>query len=98
MAEFFYKKGYKMSYIGVKISNDMTQGYRPEEFMIRDAVKGKYIIKVKYFGSSQQKLTGPTVIRAEIYTNYGKIGENKEEIVFRVEDEKSIIDLGEVEY
>lgn len=90
--------GNRTSRIGGKISNDMTRGYGPEEFMIKKAIRGKYAIKVKYFGSSQQKLTGPTVIRAEVYTKYGKRNEQRQEIVFRVEEEKEVIDLGEISY
>jgi len=90
--------GNRTSHMGGKISNDMTRGYGPEEYMIKKAPKGKYVIKVKYYASSQQKLTGPTVIRAEVYTKYGKGNEHREEIVFRVEEEKDIIELGEVVY
>ena len=90
--------GNRTSRIGGKISNDMTRGYGPEEFMIKKAIRGKYVIKVKYFASSQQKLTGPTVIRAEIYTKYGKKNEQRQEIVFRVEEEKEVIDLGSIHY
>jgi tetratricopeptide (TPR) repeat protein len=86
------------SRIGGKISNDMTRGYGPEEFMLKRAIHGKYEIKVKYYASSQQKLTGPTVIRAEVYTKYGKKNEQREEIVFRVEEEKEVIDLGSIVY
>jgi hypothetical protein len=90
--------GNKNSRIGGKISNDMTRGYGPEEFMLKKAIHGKYVIKVKYYGTSQQKLTGPTVIRAEVYTHYGKKSEKREEIVFRVEEEKEVIDLGSIHY
>lgn len=90
--------GNRTSRIGGKISNDMTGGYGPEEFMIKRAIRGKYVIKVKYYASSEQKLTGPTVIRAEVYTKYGKKNEQRQEIVFRVEEEKEVIDLGEIVY
>ncbi len=76
----------------------MTRGYGPEEFMIKKAIRGKYAIKVKYYATSQQKLTGPTVIRAEVYTKYGKKNEKRQEIVFRVEEEKEVIDFGEIIY
>ncbi len=90
--------GNRVSKNGGKISNDMTRGYGPEEFMLKKALKGAYQIKVKYYGTSQQKLTGPTVIRAEVYTGYGKKREKREDIVFRVEEEKEVIDLGEIVY
>ena len=89
---------HRESFIGGKISNDMTQGYGPEEFMIREAVKGNYKIKVKYYASHQQKIAGPTVIRAEVYTNYGYKNEKKQEIIFRVEEEKDVVDVGEISY
>ncbi len=90
--------GNRVSKNGGKISNDMTGGYGPEEFMQRKALKGAYQIKVKYYGTSQQKLTGPTVIRAEVYTGYGKKRAKREDIVFRVEEEKEVIDLGKIVY
>ena len=90
--------GNRISRNGGKISNDMTRGYGPEEFMLKKALRGPYQIKVKYYGSSQQKLAGPTVIRAEIYTKYGHKQEKREDIVFRVEEEKEVIDLGEIVY
>ena len=90
--------GNRISHIGGKISNDMTQGYGPEEFMLKKAPRGTYTIKVKYYASSQQKLTGPTVIRAEVYTKYASKAEKREEILFRVEEEKEVIELGEVVY
>jgi len=90
--------GNRISRNGGKISNDMTQGYGPEEFMLKKAIRGPYAIKVKYYGSSQQKLTGPTVIRAEVYTKYGYRKEKREDIIFRVEEEKEVIDLGEITY
>jgi uncharacterized protein YfaP (DUF2135 family) len=83
---------------GGKISNDMIEGYGPEEFMIKKAIRGDYIIKVKYFASHEQKIMGETVIRAEIYTDYASGKEKREEIVFRVKDAKEVIEIGKVSY
>jgi len=89
---------HRESKIGGKISNDMTRGYGPEEFMIRKALRGTYQIKVKYFASSAQNIMGETVIRAEIFTDYASKKEKKEEIVFRVKEAKEVIDIGEIVY
>ena len=89
---------HRESTIGGKISNDMTRGYGPEEFMIKKAIRGNYKIKVKYFASSAQKIMGETVIRAEIYTDYVSGNENQKEIVFRVKEAKDVIDIGEIVY
>ncbi len=57
---------------GGRISRDITQGYGPEQFMIKKALKGKYKVYVNYFGDSQVKKEGPSTVMIEVYTNYGK--------------------------
>jgi len=88
----------KLSYIGAKISNDITGGYGPEEFMIKDAVKGKYKIEVNYYGSREQHPTIPVTIRAEVYTHYGKKIEKGQDIVVRVGNQSKVVEIGEIKY
>ncbi len=61
---------HKATTIGGRISQDITQGYGPEQFMLKKAVKGKYKVYVNYFGDSQVKAEGPSTIMVEIYTGY----------------------------
>lgn len=49
-------------------SKDFTQGYGPEQYLIRNAVKGKYQIKSNYFGERELTENGPATIMVEIYT------------------------------
>ena len=88
----------KISRIGGKISNDITQGYGPEEFMIKDAVAGNYIIQANYYGNSQQKTTIPVTIRAQIFSNFSMGNEVQKEIVLRLKNQKAVIDSGEYLY
>jgi len=88
----------KISRIGGKISNDITRGYGPEEFMIRDAVEGVYKIQANYYGNTQQKKLIPVTIRAEVYTAYSQKGEMQKEIVLRLKDNKQVVDIGEYKY
>lgn len=90
--------GSKISRIGGKISNDITQGYGPEEFMIRDAVAGVYMIQANYYGNTQQKKLIPVTIRAEVYSAYSQNNEIQKEIVLRLKDNKAVIDIGEYKY
>ena len=53
---------------GAKFSKDFTQGYGPEQYLIRNALKGKYQIKSNYFGESELTENGPATIMVEIYT------------------------------
>ncbi len=88
----------KLSYIGGKISNDIIGGYGPEEFMIKDAIKGEYKIEVNYYGSSSQKTTIPVTIRAEVYTHYGKKAQKGSDIVVRVGNQSQVVEVGEIRY
>ena len=88
--------GNKLTRIGSRLSGDITQGFGPEEFALKDAVKGKYIAKVKYFGDSRQNLAGPITLRVIMYTNYGKKNEKMEEIMVRVKDKKEMLEIGEL--
>ncbi len=90
--------GNKISRIGGKISNDITRGYGPEEFMIKEAVKGVYKIQANYYGNTMQKKAMPVTIRVEIYSNYGKIDEIQKDIVFRAGDRSKVIKIGEFKY
>ena len=56
--------------IGGRLSRDITQGYGPEQFMLRNAIRGKYGVYINYFGDSQVKAEGPSTVMAEIYTRY----------------------------
>lgn len=92
--EGFY--GNKLTRIGSRLSGDITQGFGPEEFALKEAVKGKYTAKVKYFGDSRQNLAGPITLRVIMYTNYGKKNEKMEEIMIRLKDKKEMFEIGEL--
>jgi hypothetical protein len=86
------------TYTGGRISRDFTGGYGPEEFLIKEAIKGKYIIQSNYYGSSSQRITGPTTIYLEIYTNYGRKNEKKETITMQLSSEASVVDIGQITF
>lgn len=54
--------------IGGRFSKDFTEGYGPEQYLIRNAVKGKYQIKTNYFGETELTENGPATLMVEIYT------------------------------
>ncbi len=71
--------------IGGRISKDFTQGYGPEQFMLKKALKGKYTVMLNYYGDNQQSIAGPTTVMAEIYTNYGKASEQRKMITLQMQ-------------
>jgi hypothetical protein len=85
---------HKKTRAGGKISNDFTQGYGPEEFMIRRAIPGKYKIQAHYYGSSAQTIIGKATLSVQLFRKYGHKNCEKQEITRRLNVTKDIIDIG----
>ena len=67
--------GHRDTKAGAKFSKDFTQGYGPEQYLLRNAVKGKFQIKTNYYGESILTQNGPTTVMVEVYTQ--KSGKTK---------------------
>lgn len=63
--ECFY--GHRDTQAGARFSKDFTQGYGPEQYLLRNTVKGKYTIKTNYFGETALTENGPATVMVEIY-------------------------------
>ncbi|MDR1274764.1 MAG: DUF2135 domain-containing protein, partial [Odoribacteraceae bacterium] len=72
---------------GGRISRDITQGYGPEQFMIKKAVPGKYEVFVNYYGDSQVKISGPSTLLLEIYTRYADKQQKRELVCLQMDKE-----------
>lgn len=59
--------GHTATELGARFSKDFTQGYGPEQYLLRNAIKGKYIIKTNFFGESKLTESGPATVMVEIY-------------------------------
>ena len=80
--------------IGGRISNDFTRGYGPETFTIKNAMKGQYKVQVDYYGTTSQRISGPTTIQIQLVTNYGKPNEKVQEVTRRLSTQKEVLDIG----
>ena len=85
---------YRQSTTGGMISNDVTNGYGPEQFMIKAAHNGVYQIKVHYYGNTQQKLIVPVTVRVKIFSNYSSNNQKQEDIVLRLDQNKRVANIG----
>ncbi len=89
----------KRTAIGGKISNDITQGYGPEEFRLKYAIEGEYEIKVHFYGTSKQTLIDDVTVRAFVYTNFGTTDEKKQNLTLQLEPkEKGMYSVGTIEF
>lgn len=64
--------------IGGRLSNDMTSGYGPEEYLLRRAPRGEYQIKANVFAPDALDPNGATTVRARLYRNWGRPDESYE--------------------
>ncbi|WP_435895566.1 VIT domain-containing protein [Oceaniferula spumae] len=84
--------------LGGRISDDMTDGRGPEEFLIRRAPSGKYKIQANYYGSRQQTLIGPTTLHATVITNWGRSNQKEKHLTFRLGQKSEVVEIGEVDF
>lgn len=89
--------------IGGRLSDDFTQGFGPEQFLLKKAIKGKYKIKTNFFGERQNMLSGPTTVMAEVYLYYSDGRQERKIAVFQSQKENkrendSKILIGEFEF
>jgi Ca-activated chloride channel family protein len=82
--------------IGGALSKDFTQGYGPEEYLLKKLMPGDYKIQAHFYGSRDQKLIGPTTVQATIITHFGRADEKRQAITLRLKDTKEMVDIGTV--
>ena len=88
----------RQTYLGSVISPDITQGYGPEEFMLKKAPKGNYKIEVNYYGNRSQKQLLPVSLRITFFTHYGTPQEKKQETTVRLSNQREVIEVGSFEF
>ncbi len=84
--------------IGGLVSCDFTQGYGPEEYLVRRAAHGMYRIDANYFGSRATRLLGPVTVQVDVFTNYGRPNEQRKSLTLRLKEAQETVRVGEIEF
>lgn len=92
----YYKHRYTV--IGGRISDDVTRGYGPEEFCLKKAAKGEYLIEADYYGTRSQKQLQPVVVQATIYTNFGRPNQKKQVLTLQLGNAKDVYTIGTIKF
>ncbi len=92
--EAFY--GNRRTASGGFVSQDITTGYGPEEYLQFKGQKGTYKVLTHYYGSSQQRLTGPATATATVYTDWGRPSEKRQILSLRLDKPKQKVTVGEI--
>ncbi|MBT9586396.1 DUF2135 domain-containing protein [bacterium] len=88
--------GHNQTVIGGLVSRDFRQGYGPEEYVLRRAYPGPYDIRAHYFGSHQQTLTGSCTVLVRVFTNFGRVDEERRLLTLRLDRPSSEESVGVV--
>jgi hypothetical protein len=64
--------------IGGRLSNDMTQGFGPEEYLLRRAPAGAYEVRANVFAADRLSPNGAQRVTARIVRDYGRATEREE--------------------
>jgi len=88
--------GHNLTEIGGLVSRDFTQGYGPEEYVLRKAVPGVYTIKAHFYGSSQQAVVGACTVIVTVFTHYGRSDEKKQVLTLRLDKPSDEALVGEI--
>ncbi len=92
--EAFY--GHRRTSEGGFVSEDVTTGYGPEEYLKKDLEKGVYKVLSNYFASHQTALTGATTVTASVYTDWGTAQEKMQILTLRLDKPKDKHLIGEI--
>ena len=88
--------GHRRTAEGGFVSEDVTTGYGPEEYLKKELESGTYKVLSNYFASHQTALTGATTVTATVYTDWGTAQEKRQILTLRLDKPKSKHLIGEV--
>jgi type II secretory pathway pseudopilin PulG len=70
--------GYRQSTNGGQLTADVTNGFGPEEYLLRVAAPGTYTIQTNSFSEDRANPNGPSTIAARIIRNFGRTNQTEQ--------------------
>lgn len=64
--------------MGGRLSNDMTAGFGPEEYLLRRAPDGRFQVAADVFAADPLDPNGPSIVTARLTHNFGRADERTE--------------------
>ena len=86
--------GHRRTAAGGDVSEDITDGYGPEQYEIRRAPKGEYNVRAHYFASHQQAVFGPATCTATLFTDWGRSNQVSRPLSIRLDKARETATLG----
>ena len=82
--------GHRNTEAGGQLTIDVTEGYGPEMYVLKNAVDGKYRVSVNYYSDDQTKTSSKSKIYLDFYRNWGRAGEKVTRKTILLEDAKEM--------
>jgi hypothetical protein len=82
---------------GGRMSRDFTQGYGPEEFLLKEPKPGKYTVHINYYGDGRQTELGPVTAQVRFITGFGTPAEQEKRLTVRLVEQKEDLIVGTIE-
>lgn len=87
--------GNRRTGLGGKLSDDMTSGYGPEEYVLRGAYPGDYQVRVQGFNGDRINPNGPGRAMVRIIRDFARQGQSQQLIDAEVGFDRSIQDAND---
>ncbi|MBR0067575.1 MAG: DUF2135 domain-containing protein [Kiritimatiellae bacterium] len=87
--------GHRRTSSGGFVSEDVTTGYGPEEYLRKEGL-GTFKVLSNYYASHQTALTGATTATATVYTDWGTAAEKVKIMTLRLDKPKDKHLIGEI--
>ena len=87
--------GHRLTYQGGRMSRDFTGGYGPEEFSLKRAKPGRYLVQVNFYGHTRQTVAGATTLQVRLFTGYGTAAQRERTITLRLREKQDGFTVGE---
>ncbi|MHC4253186.1 MAG: hypothetical protein ACYS9X_29050, partial [Planctomycetota bacterium] len=79
---------------GGEITDDVTQGYGPEMYVLKKAPPGQYHVRVKFYSTNRQRASARTKVYATVYRDWNRPTETVTRKVVTLVDGKEFQDVG----
>ncbi|MET0334165.1 MAG: DUF2135 domain-containing protein, partial [Rhizobacter sp.] len=89
--------GHRLSYQGGRISRDVTGGYGPEEFALKQAKPGRYLVQARFYGHRQQVVSPATTLMLVLSTGFGRADQKDERVTLRLSGPAEMVTVGSFE-
>ncbi|MBL9104250.1 MAG: DUF2135 domain-containing protein [Myxococcales bacterium] len=86
--------GNRLTRQGGRMSPDFRQGYGPEEFSLRRARPGEYLVEANFYGNTQQIIAGATTIQLQLTTGFATANAQHQRVTLRLRETREVVTVG----